>query len=85
MSDLTTQIAVLETQMKNIAKQVDDGFTKLEHALELNNEQHEEMFVRFEKAMDKKADRWVQNVIVWVGSVIGVAILGALMSLILIK
>jgi hypothetical protein len=27
MSDLSTQIAVLETQMKQIAKQVDEGFS----------------------------------------------------------
>ena len=78
MSDLTKQIAVLETQMTQIAKQVDEGFR-------INSDEHKELLATFEKAMEKKADRWVQSVIVWVGSVVGVAILGALMSLILIK
>ena len=78
MSDLATQIAVIETQMKNIAKQVDDGFSN-------NSKEHKEIVALFERAMEKKADRWVQTVIVWVGSVIGLALVGAFMSLILIK
>jgi uncharacterized membrane protein YoaK (UPF0700 family) len=78
MSDLITQIAVLENEMKNIAKKVDEGFSA-------NSKEHQDIVALFERAMEKKADRWVQNVIVWVGSVVGVAILGALMSLILIK
>jgi hypothetical protein len=36
MSDLITQIAVIETQMKNIAKQVDDGFLN-------NSKEHREI------------------------------------------
>ncbi len=78
MSDLATQIAVLENQMKNIAKQVDEGFSN-------NTQEHREIVRLFEQAMEKKADRWVQNVIVWMGATIGVTILGALMGLILIK
>lgn len=50
MSDLSTQIAVLETQMKNIAKQVDEGFSG-------NSKQHEEMIQMFQKAIDLKADK----------------------------
>jgi hypothetical protein len=79
MSDnLKTEIEVLKEQMKNIAKQVDEGFLN-------NSKEHKEIVALFEKAMDKKADKWVQNVIVWAGSVVGVAIIGALMSLILIR
>lgn len=78
MSDLTTQIAVLETQMKTIAKQVDDGFSN-------NSKEHKDIIALFERAMEKKADRWVQSVIVWVGSIVGLAVIGALMSLILIR
>jgi len=76
MSDLTTQIAVLETQMKQIAKQVDEGFSN-------NSKEHKDIIELFEKAMEKKADKWVQQVIVWAGSIVGVAILGSLMTLIL--
>lgn len=50
MSDITTQIAVLETQMKNIAKQVDDGFR-------LNTVEHKETIKLFEEAMKLKADK----------------------------
>ena len=45
MSDLTTQIAVLETQMKQIAKQVDEGFSN-------NSKEHKELVAMFEKAME---------------------------------
>lgn len=76
MSDLTTQIAVLETQMKNVIEKVDEGFSQ-------NSKEHKELLALFEKALDKKADKWVQNVIVWAGSIIGGAILVALMALIL--
>ena len=76
MSDLSTQIAVLETEMKNIAKKVDDGF-------QINSQEHKEMMHAFQEAVDKKAGKWVEKVLVWAGSVIGVAILGALMQLII--
>lgn len=76
MSDLSTQIAVLETQMKQVIKQVDDGFTK-------NSEQHQEMMNAFNRAMEQKAGKWVEKVLVGAGSVIGVALLGALLALIL--
>lgn len=76
MLDLNSQIAVLETQMKQVLKQVDEGFSQ-------NSKEHKELLTLFEKALEKKADKWVQNVIVWAGSVVGVAILGALMTLIL--
>ena len=78
MSDLATQIAVLENQMKNIAKQVDEGFSN-------NTMEHKEIVSLFEKAMEKKADRWVQNVVIWIGATLGIAILGAIMGLILVK
>jgi predicted lipoprotein len=50
MSDLITQIAVLETQMKQIAKQVDEGFSN-------NSKEHKEIVAMFQKAIDLKADR----------------------------
>jgi predicted lipoprotein len=50
MSDLSTQIAVLETQMKQIAKQVDEGFSN-------NSREHKELLATFERALAEKADR----------------------------
>ena len=49
MSDLTIQIAVLETQMKQIAKQVDEGFKQ-------NSEEHKEIAKMFSDALTLKAD-----------------------------
>lgn len=78
MSELATQIAVLETQMKNIANKVDEGF-------KANSEEHKEMMQAFQDAIDKKAGRWVEKVLIWVGGIIGAAVLTAIMSLILTK
>lgn len=59
MSDkLATQIAVLETEMKNIAKKVDEGF-------ENNSNQHKDIMLAFEKAMEQKASKWVEDAVRW--------------------
>jgi hypothetical protein len=50
MSDLSTQIAVLETQMKNISEKVDEGFKQ-------NSVEHKEVVKMFQDAMDLKADK----------------------------
>jgi hypothetical protein len=50
MSDLSTQIAVLETQMKNISEKVDEGFKQ-------NSVEHKEVVQMFTKAMELKADK----------------------------
>jgi hypothetical protein len=50
MSDLSTQIAVLETEMKNIAKQVDEGFST-------NTKEHKEIMSKFQLAINLKADK----------------------------
>jgi len=50
MPELSTQIAVLETEMKNIAKQVDEGFST-------NSKEHREIMDKFQCAIDLKADK----------------------------
>ena len=50
MSDLSTQIAVLETQMKNISEKVDEGFKQ-------NTLEHKEVVRMFTEAMTLKADK----------------------------
>jgi hypothetical protein len=50
MSDLSTQIAVLETQMKNISEKVDEGFKQ-------NSIEHKEVVKMFQDAMELKADK----------------------------
>lgn len=50
MSDLSIQIAVLETKMNQIAKQVDEGFS-------VNSKEHKEIVSMFQKAIELKADK----------------------------
>lgn len=78
MSDLIAKIAVLETEMKNISEKVDEGFT-------INSSEHKEIVKLFNDAMEKKAGKWVEKVIIAIASSVGLSILGALMGLILIK
>jgi len=85
MSEINTEIALLKLEMKNISDKVDTGFAKLEKALETNSQEHKDMFAKFEASMEKKAGKWVENVLVWGGSVIGVAILGAFLRLIILQ
>jgi len=77
MSDLSTQIAVLETQMKNISEKVDDGFKQ-------NSVEHKEVVKMFNEAMELKADKrdvdnlvdnqkWIVRLII---SIVTVAVIG---------
>jgi hypothetical protein len=50
MSDLSTKIAVIEEQMKNISEKVDEGFKQ-------NSIEHKEVVRMFEEAMELKADK----------------------------
>jgi len=66
MSDLQTQMAILETKMQQISKQVDEGF-------KANSEEHKEIMERFAEAIKTKADKDVvdelranQSRIVWI-------------------
>jgi len=77
MSDITTQIAVLETKMEQIANKVDEGFRA-------NTEEHKEIMKAFEKAIEKKAGKWVEKVLLGAGATIGMALLGALLRLVII-
>lgn len=80
-----TQMALLKKDMGNLTETVREGFAENKKGFEANTTQHAEIMEKFEKAMEKKAGKWVESVMIWVGSVIGVAIIGALMSLILIN
>jgi len=77
MSDLSTQIAVLETQMKNISEKVDEGFKQ-------NSVEHKEVVKMFNEAMELKADKrdvdnlvdnqkWIVRLII---SIVVVAVIG---------
>jgi len=78
MSEINTEIALLKQEMKQIAKQVDEGFST-------NSKEHRELVQLFENAMAKKAGKWVEKVLVWAGASIGLILIGSLMSLILNK
>lgn len=93
MSDLTSQIAVLETQMKQVIKQVEEGFSNNSRQHEdmtvSNAKGHEEMMKAFREAVEKKADKELvdklesnQNKVAWL--IISTVIL-AVIGLVIIK
>jgi glycerate kinase len=93
MSDLTSQIAVLETQMKQVIKQVEEGFSnnsKQHEDMTVSNAKgHEEMMKAFREAVEKKADKELvdkleanQNKVAWL--IISTVIL-AVIGLVIIK
>ena len=75
MQELITDIAVLKKEMENITEQVKKGFSD-------NSDEHKELIALFTEAMEKKAGKWVENVLIGVGSVIGTGILVAALALI---
>lgn len=87
------KIVRLETQMKNIETQMQDGFK----ALKIDNERVEVSvktdILRLENALkdfmnnsEKKfADKWVENVVSWVGYTIVGAVLLALIYVVVQK
>lgn len=77
MEKINLEIAVIKTEMKNITKQIDEGFSN-------NAIQHKELMASLQKALDQKAGKWVEKVVVGVGMIVGTAFLGALISLIII-
>ena len=77
-NNLDKQVALMNQELKALCDKVSEGF-------ELNSEEHSRLVELFEKALAQKAGLWVEKVIVGAASVIGVAFLGALISLIWIK
>ena len=71
MASEETQIAILKTQMDNFEKKLDIFIAE-------NKEAHKELLEMIVKTMDKKAGRWVENVIYSVAGVVGLAFLGLL-------
>jgi len=70
-----------------------EGFRKdigyIKHSLDENKTEHKEILDRidawFKTAEDKFANKWVEKVAIAIGSVVGLAIIGAVLSLIIIK
>jgi len=73
---LKTEIAVMQNEIKNISTQVEKGFDE-------NAMQHHELLETLQNALDRKAGKWVEKVIIFIGATTGTALLGALLSLIL--
>ena len=76
--ELLTEIEIMKNEMKNIKKTVDEGFI-------LNTKQHKELVVLFQKAIDKKAGKWVEKVMIATLSSIGLILVGALMAQVIIE
>jgi DNA helicase IV len=80
MKSTETEIAVLQTQMENIEKKVDDGFKSLKG----DNERIEKIILDFmEKSEKKFADKWVEKAVSWAGYFIIAGVLTALMAVVL--
>lgn len=54
------KLAVTIQKMDDLIKKVDAGF-------EGNQKQHEEIMSVIKEISNKKADRWVENVLIWAG------------------
>lgn len=76
MSDLISQIAVLETKMEQITEQVKEGFSN-------NSKEHKEIVELFEKAIEKKAGKWTEKAIVGVVIFVLTAVGTAFMALVI--
>ena len=76
MASEKTEIAILKTQMENLKESVDKGFKSINDKLEENSHQHAEMFKAFQSAMERKAGKWVESVILSVAGIIAIAFLG---------
>lgn len=90
------KITRLQQQMESIDKKVVEGFNSLKELMNSHIESinqkldnvNQRLDYKLEVVDDKlkdKASKWVENVMIWAGGVIGVLILGALMGTILIK
>lgn len=78
MSGTITTIALMQQDIKYIKEHQAQNKQEAD-------ERHIELMAAIKEVADSKAGKWVERVLIWVGSVIGVALLGAWMSLILIK
>lgn len=76
MKNLTTEIAVIKNEMKNLTNKIDDGFR-------MNSEEHQEMVTLFKEGLEKKAGKWVEKAFVSIITVVGLSVLGAILALII--
>lgn len=93
MSDETKQqfikmgedITNLKIGVQDVSKDVKYIVKTLEDHIKEESEYRKNQDIFHKEIMEKKANVWVEKVLVGVGSVVGVAVLGSLLGLILIK
>jgi hypothetical protein len=78
INNLKIEVAVINEKLDSQGKKIDEVLVILKNHIAEEN-------IRFKEMADRKADKWVERVLVGAGSVVGIALIGALMSLILIK
>jgi Tfp pilus assembly protein PilO len=96
--DPSTHIALLSQDIQYIRKEMVEIKDRLDMLLEhyVKRDEVEARIADIRQAQDKfhlvvneqlkkKAGSWVENVLIFVGSTIGLAVIGAILSLILIK
>jgi hypothetical protein len=81
MADNDTKIAVLQNQMNNVEKKVDEGFRDArDEMVKLNTKL--DLFI--ESAESKFASKWVETTLARINWIIIIAIIGAILSLVVI-
>jgi hypothetical protein len=71
IGDIKIDLAKYCQQMKDLIKNVDDGFRN-------NSEEHKEIISMFQEAINQKANKWTEKVLIGVGSTIGIGFLSIL-------
>lgn len=88
-NNLDKQVALMNQELKEIGKTVAEGFSlnSSEHKEIVKNsiEQNKELMDLFNKALEQKAAKWVEDWLVWAGRIIVGAVLLALVSLVVIN
>ncbi len=79
------EITQLKVTSARIETKVDNIIDTLKAHIQEEGEYRKSQDVFHKEIMDKKANVWVEKVLIGVGSIVGTAIVGALLSLVLIQ
>lgn len=75
MPNNTIKLALYIQKMEDLIKKVDEGFNS-------NAEQHKEICTMLKEMLDKKADKWVEKVLVWAGITLATLVIAVISYLV---
>lgn len=85
ITQMSEDINNLKLGVQDVSKDVKYLIKSLDDHIKEESEYRKNQDIFHKEIMEKKANVWVEKVLVGVGSVVGVAVLGSLLGLILIK